>query len=164
MIRRHVRIDPCCSFRFGFHAPPIIFAGTPPLMTGGGTLIPRGPELPRPLGLLCTHRPASAGFTWERILYAFNQYLLKLAIGQRPSHPMPKMTFCGRLRGMEDLSIQCRNDMGTLSLPEETSRASSGLGLRSKAQTNREMPATRIGNTALSWSGNPCESQSTFIE
>ena len=129
-----------------------------------GTLIPRGPELPRPLGLLCTHRPASAGFTWERIQYAFYQYLTKLAIGQRPSHPMPKMTFCGGLRGMEDLSIQCRNDMETLSLPEETSRVSSGLGLRSKAQTNREMPATRIGNTALSWSGNPCESQSTFIE
>ena len=131
---------------------------------GGGDLRTRGLLSPIPHGILFRDRPPSGSPSGELIPYAFNQYLLKLAIGQRPSHPIPKMTFCGGLRRVEDLSIQCRNDMGTLSLPEETSRVSSGLGLRSKAQTNREMPATRIGNTALSWSGNPCESQSTFIE
>ena len=57
------------SFRIFRTSVPVCGDSSPD--DGGGTLIPRGPELPRPLGLLCTHRPASAGFTWERIQYAF---------------------------------------------------------------------------------------------
>ena len=60
-------------------------------------ILRRGPgdhNLPRRQSL-CLQRPASADPAGERIHYAFYRYLLKLAIAQRPAHPMRKMTFLG---------------------------------------------------------------------
>ena len=156
---------PFSFLRFGSFAPPFRYRGDllPIVTGGGGTLFRRVPLSPGPLECYIAQSP-SRGLCGRAyticILPIFNKTRDRLSTS--PSNA--KNDVFEGFAGDGGIIHPMSNDMGMLSLPEETFRVSSGLGLRSKAQTNREMPATRIGNADPRAEHYPREYQSTFIE